>query len=275
MADKTIPFDPTVTNTYFEFESKDRLFLDKNRHHFYGLMPTTLWQVGYGEYMEGGYSGEDDEPGFMMSQTEWFAEDNYAGAHAAFVARMNSDEPGRSSLTGKALTDLCEPDMKAMRESTRLHNARLAAEKGFQLPTVEHMDPIPAHSNPFHYDSFNMGTDIPGGLTVMHAGFQRKESPRPVQYLIIVNNRTGQRMRILFEQPTQYRYRGHPKHAGDWCIEGKDDLVGREGVLEWCTSEEDACRMFTTMREYSQFSTLVAREFEKEDTTVMAYTKDY
>lgn len=174
----------------------------------------------------------------------------------------------------KALNDLCEPDMSVTRENERRVNEIRAAEKGFQLPIVEHMDPIPAHSNPFHYDSFNMGTDIPGGILVMHAGFQRPESPRPVQYLIVINQRTGQRIRIRFQQPTQYRYRNLPKHAGDWCVEGKDDLIGRDGVLEWCTSEADARAMFTTMREHPQFSTLVAREFEKDDTTIMAYTKD-
>jgi len=274
MTDKTFPFDPTVTSTHFEFETKDRLFLDRNRHHFYGLMPTTLWQVGFGEYMEGGYSGNDKEPGYMMSQTEWFAEDDYKTAHEAFVLRMNSEHPGKSSLLGKPLNDLCEPDMSVIRENTRRMNEIRAAEKGFQLPVVEHMDPIPAHSNPFHYDSFNMGTDIPGGILVMHAGYQRPESPRPVQYLIIINQRTGQRVCVRFRQPTQYRYRGVPKHAGDWCIEGKDDLIGRDGVLEWCSSEADARAMFTTMREYPQFSTLVAREFEKDDTTIMAYTKD-
>jgi hypothetical protein len=82
------------------------------------------------------------------------------------------------------------------------------------LPTVEAMDPIPPYANPFHHDQFNMGCDVSGPWMAMfreHAGHKQphnfteedKLSSLPVfnpdpQYVIFVNQRTGQRFRLVF-----------------------------------------------------------------------------
>lgn len=73
---------------------------------------------------------------------------------------------------------------------------KAARVRGFQLPTVRHMAPIPAGDNPFHHDPFHMGTTLVRGWMVMHTGFDSKENPQDLSYLILVSTRTGQRIRI-------------------------------------------------------------------------------
>ncbi len=72
-------------------------------------------------------------------------------------------------------------------------------KRGFRLPTVRHLEPIPPNSNPFHYDISNMGTPLVRGWTVMHPGFDSKENPLPLNYVILVNCRTGQRIHVKLE----------------------------------------------------------------------------
>lgn len=80
----------------------------------------------------------------------------------------------------------------------REHRAatKAAKLKGFTLPTARHLAPIPAGDNPFHHDAFHMGTTLVRGWMVMHTGFDRKENPLDLTYVILVNTRTGQRIRI-------------------------------------------------------------------------------
>lgn len=70
---------------------------------------------------------------------------------------------------------------------------------------VEHfpMAPIPAGDNPFWHDLSSMGTDLVRGWLVMHDGFDRKEEPRPLQGLYLVNQRTGQRIGLRFRPATK------------------------------------------------------------------------
>lgn len=65
--------------------------------------------------------------------------------------------------------------------------------------TVEDMEPIPAGANPFVHDDYSMGTDLVRGWTVMHPGFDNKEEPRALQWLYLVNTRTGQRIKIKLD----------------------------------------------------------------------------
>jgi hypothetical protein len=74
----------------------------------------------------------------------------------------------------------------------------VSRSKGFRLPTVHHDFPIPPNSNPFHYDSFHMGTPLVRGWMVMHEGHDRPEEPRDLQYIVLINTRTGQRIRVRF-----------------------------------------------------------------------------
>lgn len=55
---------------------------------------------------------------------------------------------------------------------------------------------IPAKSNPFNHDLFNMGTEIGKNVTVMYENF-------PDQFcksLIVVDKTTGKRVQILFDK---------------------------------------------------------------------------
>ena len=66
----------------------------------------------------------------------------------------------------------------------------------FFTPTISEIEHIPANSNPFHYDSWSMGTDLTRGWMVMHPGFDNKDDPQPLGHCILVNTRTGQRFRV-------------------------------------------------------------------------------
>ena len=62
--------------------------------------------------------------------------------------------------------------------------------------TLEDMESIPAGANPFHHDDMSMGTDLVRGWIVMHPGFDHKDSPRALDWVYLVNTRSGQRVRI-------------------------------------------------------------------------------
>lgn len=70
---------------------------------------------------------------------------------------------------------------------------------GFRLPQVEHEEPLPVDSNPFHYDSVSMGTSLVRGWTILHAGFDNPESPIPLGTIHLYNARTGQRIRVRLD----------------------------------------------------------------------------
>lgn len=65
--------------------------------------------------------------------------------------------------------------------------------------TVVAMEPIPPNANPFHHDDFSMGTDLPRGWVIMHPGFDNKNEPMAMQWMYLVNTRTGQRIRLDLE----------------------------------------------------------------------------
>lgn len=69
----------------------------------------------------------------------------------------------------------------------------------FVKVVVEELKPIPPNDNPFLHDQFNMGTSLTRGWVVMHEGFDRPEDPLPLHYLILVNTRTGQRLKVVFK----------------------------------------------------------------------------
>lgn len=78
---------------------------------------------------------------------------------------------------------------------------------GFKLPTVRHLAPIPADSNPFHHDSQRMGTPLVRGWIVMHEGFDSKENPYNLTHVVLINQRTGQRIMVdmssIYPQETE------------------------------------------------------------------------
>lgn len=56
--------------------------------------------------------------------------------------------------------------------------------------------PIPPGSNPFDYDLGNMCSTLVCGWVVMHPGYGNHEGTSPLNYVILVNTVSGQRIRI-------------------------------------------------------------------------------
>lgn len=87
-------------------------------------------------------------------------------------------------------------DLDSYIKTMNIDGERQSIEAGFVLPTVHHMAPIPANANPFHHDGFNMGSPLVRGWMAMHAGYDNERSPMDLEYIILVNQRTGQRIRL-------------------------------------------------------------------------------
>jgi hypothetical protein len=66
---------------------------------------------------------------------------------------------------------------------------------------TKELDPIPRDSNPFHYDSFSMGSDLIRGWMVMHEGYDSNEAQRPLRSLTLINTRSGQRIVVDLSTP--------------------------------------------------------------------------
>lgn len=68
--------------------------------------------------------------------------------------------------------------------------------------------------------------------------------------------------KVVDEACKKYVYRGLPiPHDNCWYIGGTDGNGG--GVLEWCTSEEDAQQMLERMKKYPQFHDLAIGKWVK------------
>lgn len=61
---------------------------------------------------------------------------------------------------------------------------------------IRPMEAIPAYDNPFCHDAYNMGTALGSNLVVMYDTFPDK----PMDYLILVNTRTGKRIKVFMEE---------------------------------------------------------------------------
>ncbi len=87
----------------------------------------------------------------------------------------------------------------------------------FELPKIESLESYPPNNNPFHHDKFNMGVGVSGAWVAMTDQFsghkhdyncspeekEMKKRGEPVfyddpKYLIFVNQKTGQRFKLLF-----------------------------------------------------------------------------
>jgi hypothetical protein len=65
-----------------------------------------------------------------------------------------------------------------------------------KLPQMIQMDPLPADCNPFQHDLYSMGVQVSGRWTAMFDKHVGEEDPA---YIIMVNTRTGQRFKLLFD----------------------------------------------------------------------------
>ena len=89
----------------------------------------------------------------------------------------------------------------------------------FKLPKMEELESYPPDNNPFQFDHFNMGVGVGGAWMVMtaeHSGIKHDYNCTPEEkekkkqgesvfyndpkYLIFVNQKTGQRFRLTFEE---------------------------------------------------------------------------
>ncbi len=87
------------------------------------------------------------------------------------------------------------------------------------FPRIVPMDSIPANANPFTHDFYHMGCEVCGPWMAMYSGHcglkaeinktaEEKASPEPVwysdpKYIILVNQRTGQRFRLVWDAVAQ------------------------------------------------------------------------
>ena len=88
----------------------------------------------------------------------------------------------------------------------------------FPLPVVVPMEPIPAGSNPYHHDLYNMGCSLSGAWEAMfseHAGLKQDHNLSAEEkearargeavwyddpsYIIFINKKTGQRFKLVFK----------------------------------------------------------------------------
>lgn len=66
----------------------------------------------------------------------------------------------------------------------------------FAIPKVEPLPSYPQNCNPFHHEPILMGTQLVRGWVAMHEGYDRPEEPQPLNFVILVNTRTGQRFKV-------------------------------------------------------------------------------
>lgn len=64
---------------------------------------------------------------------------------------------------------------------------------------VEKLSPIPAGENPFLHDAYNMGRYIGKNLLLMQGNHDNEEC----KYIILVNQKTGERVRLIFEDRSE------------------------------------------------------------------------
>jgi hypothetical protein len=61
---------------------------------------------------------------------------------------------------------------------------------------ISEMQSFPENSNPYHHDSFHMGTPIGKDLLMMHANHPSEE----MNYFILVDTKTGERFKFTIER---------------------------------------------------------------------------
>lgn len=72
--------------------------------------------------------------------------------------------------------------------------------------SVAPMEDIPVGGNPFYYDFSSMGSQLVRGWWAMHSGYDREDDPRALEFLYLVNSRTGQRFRLVIKPETDQEY---------------------------------------------------------------------
>ena len=96
------------------FENKNQLVLRKTKPKFFGLKETEMYELTFGEYFQGSYSGdhpdEENQCYYMYMSTEYFPLDRAEEAWAALLMRAKSDKPYKESNLGYRLEQFCEKE---------------------------------------------------------------------------------------------------------------------------------------------------------------------
>lgn len=71
-----------------------------------------------------------------------------------------------------------------------------ARARGFRLPKVYHDEPFPAGDNVLRHDPAHMATLLVRGWVVLHEGYGLPDGTSQLTYLILANERTGQRITV-------------------------------------------------------------------------------
>jgi hypothetical protein len=116
---------------------------------------------------------------------------NYNDAKDTYLSHCPRDQVEVIAMKDASVASFEDLDM-----TDRYPSDYLVSEKVARSAFIEEMEPFPANCNPFRYDAFSMGSDLVRGWMAMHEGFDRKESPFPLNWLYLVNTRTGRRVRI-------------------------------------------------------------------------------
>lgn len=86
---------------------------------------------------------------------------------------------------------------------------------------------IPVGANPFHHDSCRMGTTLVRGWMAMHEGYDSEISKFPLSHLILVNTRTGQRIRLDMEPIPSPKAKANCKQTAGWYPDTDNPLWGK------------------------------------------------
>lgn len=73
------------------------------------------------------------------------------------------------------------------------------------FPSVREMTFFPRNCNPFHHDLSHMGTPLVRGWVAMHEGYGRPDVEDQLRYVILVNTRTGRRLRVDISELEDYQ----------------------------------------------------------------------
>jgi hypothetical protein len=95
---------------------------------------------------------------------------------------------------------------------------------------------------------FSIGIQDPNNVLIIH-------DVDKCQFTELVVKSGAFRPMLGFIPRKMYKYRNLSFADATHSICG-EDVYGNAGVLEWCTSEEDADHMLANMREYPQFVNL-------------------
>lgn len=66
------------------------------------------------------------------------------------------------------------------------------------------MESFPPNENPFHHDSYRMGTYLGKNVCIMYEKHNTETQP----YIVVVNTETGERMSIRFNNEQTSMYAG-------------------------------------------------------------------